>query len=88
MNPRRTTKITLKSSWQPNDMTEQFKLVTNAQESKILKTNVTTIKIKCPNNCPRRYSVEITYTSLEYSENVIMYTSENGSFQARKSLHK
>ena len=88
MNPRRTTKITLKSSWQPNDMTEQFKLVTNAQESKILKTNVTTIKIKCPNNFPRRYSVEIIYTSLEYSENVIMYTSENGSFQARKSLHK
>ena len=88
MNPRRTTKITLNSSWQPNDMTEQFKLVTNAQESKILKTNVTTIKIKCPNNFSRRYSVEITYTSLEYSENVIMYTSENGSFQARKSLHK
>ena len=46
-------------------MTEQFKLVTNAQESKILKSNVATINIKCSNNFPRPYSVEITYTSLE-----------------------
>ena len=38
-------------------MTEQFKLVSNAQESKIFKSNVTTIKIKCSNTYPRRYSV-------------------------------
>ena len=50
-------------------MTEQFKLVTNAQESKIFISNVTAIKIKCSNNFPVRYSVEITYTSLEKSEN-------------------
>ena len=41
-------------------MTEQLKLVTNAQESKIFKSNTTTIKIKCSNNFPRRYNVEIT----------------------------
>ena len=46
-------------------MTEQFKLVTNAQESKIFKRNVTAIKIKCSNNFPRPYNVEITHTSLE-----------------------
>ena len=46
-------------------LTEQFKLVTNAQESKIFKSNVTTIKIKCSNNFLRRYSVGITYKSLE-----------------------
>ena len=46
-------------------MTEQFKLVTNAQESKILKSNVTTFKIKCSNNFPWLYSVEFTYTGLE-----------------------
>ena len=46
-------------------MTEQFKLFKDTQESKIFKTNVTNIKIKCPNNFLRRYSVEITYTSLE-----------------------
>ena len=46
-------------------MTEQFKLVTNAQEIKIFKSNVTTIKIKCSNKFPRRYRVEITYTSLK-----------------------
>ena len=46
-------------------MTEQFKLVTNAQESKIFKSNAIAIKIKCSNNFPRRYSVEIIYTSLE-----------------------
>ena len=34
-------------------MTEQFSLVANAQESKILKSNATTIKIKCSNNFPR-----------------------------------
>ena len=34
-------------------MTEQFRLVANAQESKILKSNATTIKIKCSNNFPR-----------------------------------
>ena len=43
-------------------MTEQFKLVTNAQESKIFKSNVTTVKIKCSNNFPQPYRVEITYT--------------------------
>ena len=46
-------------------MTEQFKLVTNAQKSKIFKSNVRNIRIKCSNNFPRPYSVEITYTSLE-----------------------
>ena len=46
-------------------MTEQFKLVTNAQESKIFKSNATAIKIKCSKNVPQWYSVEITYTSLE-----------------------
>ena len=46
-------------------MTEQFKLVTNAQESKIFKGNVTTIKIKCSNNFPLPYSVEITHKRLE-----------------------
>ena len=65
-------------------MTERFKLITNAQESKIFKSNVTTIKIKCSNNFPRPYSVEITHTSLEQSENFTIYTSENGSSQARK----
>ena len=35
-------------------MTEQFKLVTNVQESKIFKSNVTIIKIKSSNNFPRR----------------------------------
>ena len=69
-------------------MTEQFKLVTNAQESKIFKSNVTTINIKCSNNFPRPYSVEITYTSLEYSENFTIYSSENGNFRAQKSLYK
>ena len=34
-------------------MTEQFRLVANAQESKILRSNATTIKIKCSNNFPR-----------------------------------
>ena len=38
-------------------MTEQFKFVTNAQESKISKSNLTTIKVKCSNNFPRRYSL-------------------------------
>ena len=38
-------------------MTEQFKLVTNAKESKIFKSNLTTIKVKCSNNFPRRYSL-------------------------------
>ena len=46
-------------------MTEQFKLVTNGQENKIFKSNAAAIKIKCFNNFPWRYSVEITYTSLE-----------------------
>ena len=36
-----------------------------ANESKIFQSNVTTIKIKCSNNFPERYSVEITYTSLK-----------------------
>ena len=31
-------------------MTEQFKLVTNAQKSKIFKRNATALKIKCSNN--------------------------------------
>ena len=47
-------------------MTEQFKLVTNAQESKIFKSNATAIKIKCSNNFPRRYSVEITRIFVSY----------------------
>ena len=46
-------------------MTKKFKLVTNAQESNIFKTNATDIKRKCSTNFPWRYSVEITYTSLE-----------------------
>ena len=33
-------------------MTEQFKLVINAQQSKIFKSNATAIKIKCSNNFP------------------------------------
>ena len=65
MNPRRTAKITVKSSDGGLHMTEQFKLVTNAQESKIFKSNATASKIKCSNDFPGRYSVEITYTSLE-----------------------
>ena len=69
-------------------MTEQFKLFKDAQESKIFKTNVTNIKIKCLNSFLRRYSVEITYTSLELSENFIMHTPQNRSFQAQKSLYK
>ena len=69
-------------------MTEQFKRVTKAQESKIFKSNATAIKITCSNNFTRRYSVEITNTSLEKSEHFSTYTSENGSFQARKSLYK
>ena len=48
-------------------MTEQFKIVTNAQE-RILKTNATAIKIKCSKNFPRLYSVEITNTSLEWNK--------------------
>ena len=69
-------------------MTKKFKLVTNAQESKIFKTNATDIKIKCSTNFLWQYSVEITYTSLEQSENFTIYTSANGSFQAPKSLYK
>ena len=46
-------------------MTEQFKLVTSAEESKIFKSNPTASTIKSSNNFPRRYSVEITYTSVE-----------------------
>ena len=46
-------------------MTEQFKLVTNPQESKIFKTKATAIKVKCSNNFPQQYSIEITYTNLE-----------------------
>ena len=46
-------------------MTEQFKCVTKAQESKIFKSDATAIKIKCSNNFTRRYGVEITNTSLE-----------------------
>ena len=69
-------------------MTKKFKLVTNAQESKIFKTNATDIKIKCSTNFLWQYSVEITYTSLEQSENFTIHTSANGSFQARKSLYK
>ena len=48
-------------------MTEQFKLVTNAQESKLFKSNVTTIKIKCCNNFPRPYSVEIQFPAKKLS---------------------
>ena len=38
-------------------MPEQFKLVANAKESKIFKSNLTTIKVKCSKNFPRRYSL-------------------------------
>ena len=72
MNPRRTAKATLKSSWRLAH--DQAKLVTNAQESKIFKSNVTTIKVNCSNNFPRPNSVEITYTNLEQSENFTIYT--------------
>ena len=46
-------------------MTVQFKLVANAQESKIFKSDVTAIKIKCSNDYQRPYSIEITQTNLE-----------------------
>ena len=62
MNPRRTAKTTFKSSGRP---AHDRAIQTNAQESKIFKSNATAIKIKCSNNFPRRYSVEITNTSLE-----------------------
>ena len=65
MNPRRKAKITLKYYYGGLHMTEQFKLVTNAQESKVFKSNATAIKMKCFSNFPRRHSVEITYTSLK-----------------------
>ena len=87
MNQRRTAKMTLKSSWRPA-YDRAIQTFQDAQESKIFKTSVTNIKIKCPNNFLRRYSVEITYTSLELSENFIMHTPQNRSFQARKSLYK
>ena len=58
MNPRRAAKIKLNHHGGLH-MTEQFKLVTNAQESKIFKTNATASKIKCSNNFSRRYSVEM-----------------------------
>ena len=45
-------------------MTEEFKLVTNAQESKIFKSNVTNINIKYSNNFSRPYSVEIMQLSV------------------------
>ena len=64
MNPRRTAKITLNHHGGLH-MTEQFTLVTNAQENKRFKTKATAIKIKCSNNFPGRYSVEITFTNLE-----------------------
>ena len=35
------------------------------KKAKHLKVIATTIKIKCSNNFPRQYSVEITYTSVE-----------------------
>ena len=60
MNPRGTAK-TNSNHHGGVHITEQFKLVTNAQECKIFKIHVTTIKIKCSNKCPRPYSVEITY---------------------------
>ena len=44
-------------------MTKKFKLVTNAQESKIFKTNATDIKIKCSTNFPWRYSVKFVKRS-------------------------
>ena len=68
-------------------MTEQFKLVTNAQESKIFKSNATAIKIKCSNNFPRRYSVEITnkvkispYTTLKTALSKRENHSTNNAF--------
>ena len=64
-------------------MTEQFKLVKNAQESKIFKTNATAIKIKCSNNFPRQYCVEVTYTILESSENFTLQQIYNSLYKWR-----
>ena len=61
-------------------MTEQFKLVTNAQESKIFESNATAIRIKCSNNFPQRYIVSKLPT-----QDIPL---KNGSFQARKSVYK
>ena len=66
-------------------MTEKFKLVTNAQESKTFKSNVTTIKIKCSNNFPRPYSVEVTHTSLEWRENLKTALSKRENHSTNKS---
>ena len=63
MNSRRTAKITLKSSWRLAHY-RAIQTCPNPQNGKIFKSIVTTIKIKCSNNFPRRYTVEITYTSL------------------------
>ena len=76
MNPRRTAKITLKS-YGGLHMTEQCKLVTNAQESKIFQSNVTSIKIKCSDNFgitqawnkAKRSSYTPLKTALSKSEN-------------------
>ena len=62
-------------------MTEQFRLVKNAQESKIFKTNATAIKMKGSNNFPRQYCVNMIYTSLEPSQNFTLQ-------QIYKSLYK
>ena len=65
MNPRKNGENNTQIIHGGLHMTEQFKLVTNAQESKIFKSNTTTIEIKCSNNFPRRCNVKITNTSLE-----------------------
>ena len=46
-------------------VSKEYYNIQTSQESKIFKSNVTTIKIKCSNNFLPRSSVEITYTSLE-----------------------
>ena len=63
MNSRRTAKITLKSSWRLAHY-RAIQTCLKRSKGKIFQSNVTTIKIKCSNNFPRRYTLKITYTSL------------------------
>ena len=71
-------------------MTEQFKLATNAQESKIFKTYATAIKMKCSNSFPRHGGIVSklptqTWNKAKISPHIPL---KNSSFQARKSLYK
>ena len=52
-------------SWLTVTSNESKKNGENNTQIKIFKTNATAIQIKCSNNFPRQYSVEITYTNLE-----------------------